>query len=83
MTNAVINTNSESKIERREAFQTYGPPPVQPQPQQQTIILNPPSPVYGAPAVQKFPQPPTPAKEYGMCMNMTYLFLMKNGENTL
>ncbi|XP_031626053.1 proline-rich extensin-like protein EPR1 [Contarinia nasturtii] len=70
MTNAVINTNSiESKIERREAFQTYGPPPIQSQPQQQTIVL--PTPVYGAPAIGKYPppppeRPPLPSKEYGI-----------------
>lgn len=68
MTNAVINTNSETtKIERREApFETYGPPP-----QQQTIVLQ--APVYGAPAVAKYPPPPperpplppAPSKEYG------------------
>lgn len=65
MTNAVINTNSDStKIERREApFETYGPPPVQQQPQQ---IL--PTPVYGAPAIANYPPerlPQAPSKEYG------------------
>lgn len=71
MTNAVINTNSDTtKIERREApFETYGPPPVQQQPPQ--ILL--PTPVYGAPAITKYPPPPperpplppAPSKEYG------------------
>lgn len=63
---AVINTNSkaDTKIERREApFETYGPPPVQ---AQQNIIL--PTPIYGAPAIAKYPPPPpdTLPKEYGM-----------------
>lgn len=71
MTNAVINSPSESKVERREApFETYGPPPVQQQHQQhaQTFIVQP---VYGAPAVSKYPAPPPerppppPAQEYG------------------
>lgn len=77
MTIAVINGPSESKVERREApFETYGPPPVQqPQHQQQqhnyheqTFIIQP---VYGAPAVSKFPPPPPerppppPGQEYG------------------
>lgn len=69
MTNAVINTNSEAKVERREApFETYGPPELQPK--HQTVIL--PTPVYGAPAVHNYPPPPPerppplPAKEYGM-----------------
>ena len=71
MTNAVINTKSDTtKLERREApFETYGPPEIQPQ--QQTIVL--PTPVYGAPAVAKYPPPPperppypqAPSKEYG------------------
>lgn len=70
MTSAVINTRSGTKLERREApFETYGPPPLQP-PQQQTIVL--PTPVYGAPAIGKYPPPPPdrppppPSKEYGM-----------------
>lgn len=78
MTHAVINSNSEQKIERREAslshapFDTYGPPPnVE---TQQTIVL--PTPVYGPPAVANYPPPPPerpppppahfPAKEYGI-----------------
>ncbi|XP_055310243.1 uncharacterized protein LOC129573580 isoform X2 [Sitodiplosis mosellana] len=72
MTNAVINTKSDTmKLERREApFETYGPPEIQPQ--QQTIVL--PTPVYGAPSIAKYPPPPperpplppTPSKEYGV-----------------
>lgn len=59
MANAVINTKSEQKLERREApFETYGPPP--PVQTQQQILL--PTPVYGAPAVAKYP---SPGKEYG------------------
>lgn len=67
MSNAVINTQSEPKAEKREAFETYGPPPVQ----QQTFVL--PTPVYGPPAISKYPPPPPdrpppqrqPAEKYG------------------
>lgn len=78
MSSAVVNTNSETKIERREApFETYGPPPVQPQ---HTIVL--PTPVYGPPAAAQYPTPPpdrvpappAPPKEYGkflIILNLT------------
>lgn len=81
MTFAVINGPPESKIERREVpFETYGPPPAGPPLQQQqhhheqTFIIQPVQqiqPVYGAPPVAKFPQPPPerppspPGPEYG------------------
>lgn len=67
MTTAVINSPSEKDVERREGFETYGPPPLQ-----QQIVL--PTPVYGPPAVSKYPPPPPerppppshqPSKEYG------------------
>lgn len=70
MTTAVINSQSEPKVERREAFETYGPPPVPQQQQQHTFNL--PTPVYGPPAISKYPPPPPerpppppPGKEYG------------------
>lgn len=62
---AVVNSKSETKIERREApFDTYGPPP-----QQQGSSL--PIAVYGAPAVNKYPPPPPDipppvSQEYGV-----------------
>lgn len=72
---AVINTKTESKIERREAplehkpFDTYGLPPVV-QPAQPTAI-------YGAPAIAKYPslppeRPPPPSLEYGMFSILEY-----------
>lgn len=65
---AVINTKTETKIERREAplehkpFDTYGLPPV--------VHSGLPTAVYGAPAVAKYPslppeRPPAPSPEYG------------------
>lgn len=62
MTTAVINTQSEKDVERREGFETYGPPPLQ----QQSFAS--PKPVYGPPSVSKYPPPPPdrlPSKEYG------------------
>lgn len=75
MTIAVINESQESKVGRREVpFAEYGPPPAGP-PQQhhneQTFIIQPIQPVYGAPPVAKYPQPPPerppspPGQEYG------------------
>lgn len=65
---AVINTKTETKIERREAplehkpFDTYGLPPV--------VQPALPTAVYGAPAVANYPslppeRPPAPSPEYG------------------
>lgn len=54
---AVLNSVKESKVERREAFQTYGPPPP---PQQSQHV---PHAVYGVPASQ--PPLSVPVQKYG------------------
>lgn len=61
---AVINSKTETKVERREApFDTYGPPPQQ--------ISNQPIAIYGAPSIAQYPSPtpnisPPVSQQYGV-----------------